>query len=72
MLSSPPRNEEEFLPKTIHCMEASLSGPRNGILVDDGSTDASSQIVDAAAGDTSGSPPFTAKIGDTASGGRRN
>jgi hypothetical protein len=46
---SPVRNEAEYLPETIRCMAAQAARPTEWILVNDGSTDATGSIIDAAA-----------------------
>ena len=45
---SPSRNEEEFLPGTIGCMERQTVKPCQWILIDDGSTDGSLELMVAA------------------------
>jgi biofilm PGA synthesis N-glycosyltransferase PgaC len=46
---SPVRNEAQYLPETIRCMAAQTPNPVEWILVDDGSTDGTGSILDAAA-----------------------
>jgi poly-beta-1,6-N-acetyl-D-glucosamine synthase len=46
---SPVRNEARFLPRTIQCMAGQSIQPAQWILVNDGSTDATPAIIDAAA-----------------------
>jgi poly-beta-1,6-N-acetyl-D-glucosamine synthase len=46
---SPVRNEERYLPKTIECMVNQTAPPAQWIIVDDGSTDQTPSIADAAA-----------------------
>lgn len=46
---SPSRNEAEFLPGTIACLERQTAPPLQWILIDDGSTDRSPEIMRAAA-----------------------
>lgn len=46
---SPSRNEEEFLPGTIACMERQTVQPTQWVLIDDGSTDRTPEIMNAAA-----------------------
>jgi poly-beta-1,6-N-acetyl-D-glucosamine synthase len=46
---SPLRNEEHFLPQTVRCMAAHTVRPAEWILVDDGSTDTTGNVVDDAA-----------------------
>jgi len=46
---TPVRNEEQYLPATVRCMATQSVLPAQWILIDDGSTDATPGIVDAAA-----------------------
>jgi glycosyltransferase involved in cell wall biosynthesis len=46
---TPVRNEAEHIGKTIESMAAQTCPPKKWVLVDDGSTDATAQIIDAAA-----------------------
>jgi glycosyltransferase involved in cell wall biosynthesis len=46
---SPVRNEEQYLPQTIQCMVAQTARSVCWLLVDDGSTDGTGQIIDDAA-----------------------
>jgi glycosyltransferase involved in cell wall biosynthesis len=46
---TPARDEERFLPQLIACMSAQKHLPRRWTIIDDGSTDATGAIVDAAA-----------------------
>src|ERR1035438_7253489 len=46
---SPVRNEQQYLPQTIQCMAAQTARPLCWLLVDDGSTDSTGQIIDDAA-----------------------
>ena len=46
---SPVRNEEEYLPDTISCMASSSIRPKQWVIVNDGSTDGTKAILDAAA-----------------------
>ena len=46
---SPVRNEEQYLPQTIQCMAAQTAQPLCWLVVDDGSTDRTGQIIDDAA-----------------------
>lgn len=46
---TPTRNEEKYLPKTLASMLAQTVKPQQWILVDDGSTDRTSQLIDDAA-----------------------
>ena len=49
VIISPCRNEEEFLPDLITCMENQTLKPVEWIVVDDGSTDKTAEIVNEAA-----------------------
>jgi glycosyltransferase involved in cell wall biosynthesis len=49
VIVTPVRNEAEFLPGTIASVASQTLAPRQWILVNDGSTDTSGQILDAAA-----------------------
>ena len=49
VIISPVRNEEQHLPRTINCMAEQTILPGKWILVDDGSTDATGKVADAAA-----------------------
>jgi poly-beta-1,6-N-acetyl-D-glucosamine synthase len=46
---TPVRNEAQYLPATIECMAAQSVRPAEWILIDDGSSDATGSLVDAAA-----------------------
>jgi glycosyltransferase involved in cell wall biosynthesis len=46
---TPVRDEEQYLPKTIECVVSQTVRPAEWILVDDGSTDRTGQIIDASA-----------------------
>ena len=49
VIITPSRNEEKHLPKTIESMVAQTIRPKKWIIVNDGSTDQSAEILDRAA-----------------------